>query len=440
MSVPGRLPEAFLLGCATAAHQVEGGLDNDWSRMEREHPERIKDGSVSGVACDHHARYQADLQLLAGMGHNAYRFSIEWSRVEPREGVFDAVELRHYRDVVHTCRALRLEPVVTLHHFTLPTWLADRGGVLDPDAPRLFARFAALCAEAIGAEVRWWVTINEPSVLAVFGYLYGEWPPLRCGTRGFLAALGGLARMHAAGYMAVHRVATAHGWTAYVSVAHHERPMRPLNPRSVLDQAATLTPNRLFNRWFLRACRSGRMLPPVGAGRPVAGLRGSLDYLGLNFYCEERVRFNVRNPGGLFGDNVAPPDLPLSSSGWSIEPDALRRALARLWEEFHLPIVITENGVADERDELRGVFIVDHLAAVCDALAGGVDVRGYLHWSSMDNFEWAEGYSRLFGLIAVDRQTMKRIPKPSAAVFAEICRTRLVPPATPVTPYGRGPD
>jgi beta-glucosidase len=432
MSIPGRLPDAFLLGCATAAHQVEGGLDNDWSRMEREHPERIKDGSVSGVACDHHARYRADLELLAGMGHNAHRFSIEWSRVEPREGVFDPVELRHYRDVVHTCRALRLEPVVTLHHFTLPTWLADRGGVLDPDAPRLFARFAAVCAEAIGAGVRWWITINEPSVLAVFGYLYGEWPPLRRGMGGFLAALGGLARIHAAGYTAVHRVATAHGWTAHVSIAHHERPMPALNPRSALDQAATVIPNWLFNRWFLRACRSGRMLPPVGGGRPVAGLRGSLDYLGVNFYCEERVSFNVRNPAGLFADHVTAPDLPLSSFGWSIEPDALRRALVRLWEEFHLPIVITENGVADERDELRPGFIVDHLAAVCDALAAGVDVRGYLHWSSMDNFEWAEGYSRRFGLIAVDRQTMERIPKPSAAVFAEICRTRLVPAAAPV--------
>jgi beta-glucosidase len=428
-----RLPDAFLLGCATAAHQVEGGLDNDWSRMEREHPERIKDGSVSGVACDHHARYRADLEMLAGMGHNAHRFSIEWSRVEPREGAFDAVELRHYRDVVHTCRALRLEPVVTLHHFTLPTWLADRGGVLDPEAPRLFARFAAVCAEAIGAEVRWWITINEPSVLAVFGYLYGEWPPLRRETRGFLAALAGLARMHAAGYTAVHEVAAAHGWTAHVSFAHHERPMRALNPRSALDRAATVIPNWLFNRWFLRACRSGRMLPPVGAGRPVACLGGSLDYLGVNFYCEERVRFNVRNPAGLFADNVTAPDLPLSSFGWSIEPDALRRALTRLWEEFHLPIVITENGVADERDELRPGFIVDHLAAVCDALAAGVDVRGYLHWSSMDNFEWAEGYSRRFGLIAVDRQTMERVPKPSAAVFAEICRTRLVPSAAATT-------
>lgn len=426
-----RLPEDVLLGCATAAHQVEGGLDNDWTRMEREHPERIRDGSVSGIACDHHARYRDDLGLLAGMRHSAHRFSIEWSRVEPREGVFDGEALRHYRDVVHTCRCLGLEPLVTLHHFTLPAWLAARGGVLDADAPRLFARFAALCAATVGDEVRWWITINEPSVLAVFGYLYGEWPPLQRGARGFLAALAGLARMHAAGFAAVHQVARARGWIAHVSIAHHERPLRALNPSSPLDRAATVIPNALFNRWFLRACRSGRLLPPVGVGQRVAFLRGSLDYLGLNFYCEERVRFNRRDPAGLFGETVPPPGLPLSAFGWAIEPDALRRALVRLWEEWRLPIVITENGVADERDELRGAFLIDHLGAVTGAMGAGVDVRGYLHWSSMDNFEWAEGYSKRFGLIAVDRQTMERVPKPSAAVFAEICRTRLIPPSAP---------
>lgn len=427
MTAGRRLPDDFLLGCATAAHQVEGGNSNDWTRMEQEHPERISDGSVSGIACDHHARYREDLRQLAGMHHNAYRFSIEWSRVEPREGLFDRAEIRHYRDVVHACRALNLEPVVTLHHFTFPTWLADRGGVLADDAPRLFARFAAVCAEAVGAAVDWWVTINEPTVLAVFGYLYGQWPPLQRSTRGYLSALGGAARMHAAAYQAVHEVANAHGWTAHVSFAHHERPMRALNQGSVLDRMATVVPSALFNRWFLRACRSGRILPPVGGGEVVPGLRGSLDYMALNFYCEERVRFNRGRPRELFAEHVAAPNLPLSSFGWSIEPDALRRALENLWEQFHLPILITENGVADENDELRPGFIVDHLAAVCEAMSAGVDVRGYLHWSSMDNFEWAEGYSRRFGLISVDRQTMERIAKPSASVFADICRTRVVP-------------
>ena len=394
--------------------------------MERQHPERIKDGSGSGIACDHYARYREDLAMLAGMHHNAHRFSIEWSRVEPREGEFDGEAINHYRDVVRCCRELGLEPVVTLHHFTLPTWLADRGGVLDPDAPRLFARFAALCTRALGAAVGWWITINEPSVLAVFGYLYGEWPPLQKSNRRFFAALGATARMHAAAYRAVHRVAETGGWPVRVSLAHHERPLHALDPRSPLDRAATVLPNYIFNRWFLYVCHTGRLLPPIGHGQKVDGMRGSLDFLGVNFYCEERVRFNPRDPSNLFAQQVPSPDLPRSSFGWAIEPDALRRALTRLWAEHRLPIVVTENGVADIDDELRPQFIVDHLGAVCDALSDGVDVRGYLHWSSMDNFEWAEGYSQRFGVISVDRDTMARTPKPSAHVLAEICRTGVV--------------
>ena len=428
--VSRRLPDDLLLGCATAAHQVEGFLDNDWSRMEREHPERIRDGSVSGIACDHHARFREDLGLLASMHHTAHRFSIEWARVEPREGRFDAAELRHYREVVRTCRELGMEPVVTLHHFSLPTWLADRGGVRSADAPALFARYAALCAEVLGAGVRWWITINEPGVLAVFGYLYAEWPPLDPSVGHFLEALAGMARMHAAAYRAVHAVAAAAGHRPWVSIAHHERPLRPLDPRSPVHRAVAKLPNFIFNRWFLRACTTGRLLPPVGHGQRVPGLRGSLDYLGVNHYAEERVRFNIRRPRELFAESVVPAGVPLSSFGWTIDPATLRRAIEDLWREFGMPILVTENGVADEHDELRPAFIAGHLGAVRDAMDGGADVRGYLHWTAMDNFEWAEGYSKRFGLIAVDRDTMERTPKPSAALFAEICRTRELPAVT----------
>jgi beta-glucosidase len=306
-------------------------------------------------------------------------------------------------------------------------WLADGGGVICADAPRLFARYAAVCSEAFGADVRWWVTVNEPNVLAVFGYLYGEWPPLRTSLRGFLAALAGTARMHAAAYGAIHAVAEAHGWPAQVSVAHHERPLRALDPRSAVHRLVAVLPNAIFNRWFLRACSTGRLLPPVGRWQEVAGLRGSLDYLGVNYYCDERVRFDARRPRELFAKPVVPTDLPLSAFGWTIDPGALRRALEELWAEFGLPMLVTENGVADQDDELRPAFIVDHLAAICDAVDSGVDVRGYLHWTAMDNFEWAEGYSKRFGLFAVDRGTLERTAKPSAAVFAEICRTAVLP-------------
>ncbi|MHB8717671.1 MAG: glycoside hydrolase family 1 protein [Candidatus Dormibacteria bacterium] len=421
-----QLPDDFLLGCATAAHQVEGHLVNDWTRMEREHPERIHDGSTSALGVDHFNRWREDLAALAALGQTAHRFSVEWSRIEPREGEFDGDALAHYADVVTACGALGLEPIVTLHHFTFPTWLADRGGLTAPDLPELFARYATVCATRFGDAVRWWVTVNEPAVLAVFGHLYGEWPPLQTSPRACLAALRGAARMHAAGYAALHDVARSNGRPAHVSLAHHLRPMHPRDPLSPLDRLASWLPDRVVNRWTLDACRSGRLLPPVGCGQRVPHLRHSLDYIALNYYCEEQVRFNARRPRSFFAENVADPSLPHSSFGWTIDASGLRRALVWLWQRYHLPVLITENGVADDNDELRPRFLRDHLAAVGEALGDGVDVRGYIHWTSLDNFEWTEGYSKKFGLLAVDRTTMERTPKPSAAVFADICRTRMV--------------
>ena len=428
---PRPLPAGFLIGCATAAHQVEGAINNDWSDFERQVPSPIEDGGRTTRAIDHYARYRDDLAQLAGAAQNAHRFSIEWARVEPGPGVFDPGALAHYRDVVRLCAELGLEPVVTLHHFTLPRWLAERGGVLAPDAPALFARYAAVCAAILGAHVEWWVTINEPAVLAVQGYLDGQWPPSQQSLIGMLRALGGLLRMHAAGAAALHMVANRAGRQALVSVAHHERRQQPMRPRHLLDRAAAALPQFLFNRWFLRSCLTGRMLPPVGMGERVAGLDRSLDYLGVNYYTEDVISVDPALPGMLFAHRDNDPALPHTSFGWAINPAGLRRALVSLWNETHLPLLITENGVADEHDELRPAYLVDHLNALLDAVDEGVDVRGYLHWTAWDNFEWAEGYTKKFGLWSVDRDTMARHPKPSSALFEEICRTRSVPAEAP---------
>jgi beta-glucosidase len=201
----------------------------------------------------------------------------------------------------------------------------------------------------------------------------------------------------------------------------------PRTPGSRVESGLAALPDYLFNRWFLRSCVAGRVLAPVGRGEPVPGLAGSLTYLGVNHYANEAVSLDVRAPGMLFTKHEAVPGFPLSSAGWAIDPSALRVALAGLWTEFGLPIVVTENGVADDHDELRPDYLRDHLNAVADALDGGVDIRGYLYWTAWDNFEWAEGYTKRFGLFAVDRETLERIPKPSAAVYAEVCRKREVP-------------
>lgn len=426
-----RLPPDFLIGCATAAHQVEGGIDNDWSVFERKVPSPIAGGGRATRAIDHFTRYREDLAQLAAAGQNAHRFSVEWARVEPSPGVFDPAALDHYRDVVTVCREAGMEPIVTLQHFTLPRWLAERGGVLAPDAPALFARYAAVCAGVVGPRVRWWVTVNEPAVLAVQGYLDGQWPPGERSLAGMLRAFGALLRMHAAAAAALHRTATRSGREALVSVAHHERRQRPRRERHVLDRVAASFPDFLFNRWFLRSCLTGRMLPPVGLGERVPSLAGSLDYLGVNYYTEDVISFDPGLPRMLFARRDNDPDLPHTSFDWAINPAGLRRALLTLWRETHLPLLITENGVADERDELRAAYVVDHLNAVLDAVDAGADVRGYLHWTAWDNFEWAEGYTKRFGLWSVDPDTMERHPKPSSALYEEICRSGMVPATAP---------
>ena len=193
------------------------------------------------------------------------------------------------------------------------------------------------------------------------------------------------------------------------------------------DLAVASVPDFIFNRWWLRACVDGRMRPPVGAGQLVPAAAGSLDWIGLNYYCDDLIRFDWRRPHELFARQYPDPTLPRSTFGWAIEPDGLRRALHLVASLVDVPVVITENGVADTSDELRPRFLADHLSAVHRAIAEGVDVRGYMHWTSMDNFEWAEGYAQRFGLFAVDRDTLERTPKPSAAVYARVCRGNAVP-------------
>jgi beta-glucosidase len=421
-----RLPEGFLLGCATAAHQVEGGIDNDWTRWVADHPEAINGGGDAVIAIDHYRRYAEDLEQLGSMHHNAHRFSVEWARVEPVPGRFDHDALAHYVDVVRSCRRAGMEPVVTLQHFTLPVWLAEAGGFAAPEAPVRFARYAAACVEALGDMVSWWITVNEPMVVAVLGHLEGLWPPGERSLPRTLAALRGLLRMHAAAAEAITTVSRSHGRQAQISIAHHERRLVPRNAASRVDRAIAKVPDFLFNRWFLRCCVTGRVLRPVGNGQAVPGLAGSLTYLGLNHYTSEAVSLDLGAPGMLFARHEAVPGLPLSGAGWAIDAVALRTALTDLTREFGLPILITENGVSDDHDEMRPTFLRDHLNAVVDAIDAGIDVRGYLYWTAWDNFEWAEGYTQRFGLFSVDRDTQERIAKPSAALFAEICRTHEV--------------
>ncbi|MBI4426263.1 MAG: glycoside hydrolase family 1 protein [Candidatus Kerfeldbacteria bacterium] len=387
-----RFPEGFLWGAATSAHQVEGDQDNDWTAWEK--LGRIKDGSVSGAACEHWTRYQADFDLAKELHHTAHRFSVEWSRIEPREGEWNEAALAHYRDVVRALRQRQIEPFVTLWHFTNPRWLAERGGWEHPDTPRLFARYVGRVVEAL-PDVRFWITVNEPNVYALLSYFVGEWPPEVRSWRRALNVLHRLAAAHAQAWRAIKAAQP----DAQVGSALNLVDYRSERPHNVLDRVSTLISDRIYNHRWLRMTASYE------------------DFIGVNHYLQQRIRFgSVRRP-----IIAAPQEQPLTDFGWKMNPPSMYRVL-RLAGSYGKSLYVTENGLADAHDRWRQRFIRDYLGYVHRALQDGVDIRGYFHWSLLDNFEWREGFSKRFGLVAVDFTTQRRSIRPSARWFAEVCR------------------
>ena len=429
-----RFPKDFLWGTATAAHQVEGGNHgNDWWSWESQ-PGRIKNNDQSDPACDHYNRYRDDFKLLAGLHQNAHRFSLEWSRIEPRPGEFSAQAIAHYRDVLEALRGVGLEPVVTLHHFTNPSWIAQAGGWDAPETAERFALYVERVMLELGALAKYWVTINEPTVVAYQGYVHGEWPP---GRRDLGAATRVLVTLLRGHWLAYKRIKSRCP-DARVGLAHHLRIFDPARSWAPQDRLVAAAFERVFNETMLRSLREGRLAFPLTRAGKASGPRQSQDFIGLNYYTRELVKFNHRYRGELFGQRVLKKQVLRSDLDWEVYPDGLYRTLVRLLPE-RLPVLVLENGIADRSDALRPDFVRSHARAMLRALEAGVPLKGYFHWTCFDNFEWAEGYSAQFGLAANDLMTQKRSIRPSAAIFAEICRTGSVPVSAepPPEPGGR---
>ncbi len=384
-------PSDFLFGAATSAHQVEGGNDNcDWWAWEREGGSQ----DLSGDACDHYRRYAGDISLLKELGLGSYRFSVEWARVEPVEGKFSTAELGHYRDMVAQCRAAGVEPIVTFHHFTLPTWLSRRGGVLARDSAELFARYCGEVAKALSGEVRWALTINEPMVLVLMGYLQGVWPPGLKSTRQAMRAAHRLVLWHRMAHAAIRAADPA----MLLGVAKHWIDFRPLDPGKTSHRLGSRLQHRLFNRWYLEQ------------------VKGESDFIGINYYARQYTTGLLRQVP------LASPQDPKTEMGWSIVPEGLRTALESV-AGYGLPLLVTENGIACTDDHERSRYIDRHLLAVLQAMKAGADVRGYQYWSLLDNFEWAEGYRPKFGLVAVERLGQSRTVRESARHYGDIAKS-----------------
>jgi beta-glucosidase len=413
-------PAGFLWGTATSAHQIEGGNRNDWTRFE-EQPGRIAHGERSGRAADSWNRWADDTALLSALHANSYRFSIEWSRLEPTEGTWDEAAWARYSELLRALRAARITPMVTLLHFTLPQWMADRGGVRAPDFPTRFARFAGEAARRFSPDVSLWGTHNEPNVQMYLGYVEGVWPPAHKSPEEAVEAFAGLVRAHALAAAAVR----AGDPDASIGVAVNLVDLQPASRASLPDWLAAGMASDAFNWSFYDSIRAGRLhLRAPGfptLDEPLPGLRGSADWFGANYYRRDLVAFSPRTPGLL---KVTPGPGRKNDLGWEIHPEGLLRLLRLASSRYGLPIYVTENGIADARGDVRPGYLRAHAHAVSRALAEGVPVRGCFHWSLLDNFEWAEGFTPRFGLYRVDYTTLARAPTPAVTEFAALAPPR----------------
>ena len=403
-------PDDFLWGSATAAHQVEGGnVNNDW--WDWEHDPASPCVEPTGDAIDHYHRFDDDFALLADLGQNAHRFSLEWSRIEPAPGEFSPAALDHYARVLDSLADHGLTAFATLHHFTLPRWFAARGGWLAEDAVEVFARFVERVASALGDRMPYVCTINEPQIVARECYLSGQFPPGHTDLTEALTVNATLARAHRAAV----GVLRAGPGTPLVGTCLHLPYIEPLRPDDEADAGAAAAARMVMIDTHVDDLRAGG---DVG------------DWVGLQYYSRALIDATA-------ADLTAPPPEGAETTlmGWEVYPAGFGAVLRRI-AEAGLPVVVTENGIATADDDQRVRYLASHLAEVERALADGVDVRGYLYWSSFDNFEWAVGYRPTFGLVGIDRADgLRRIPRRSAELFGEVARTGdltpLVMPARP---------
>ena len=402
-------PQGFLWGTASAAHQIEGGnANNDWWQWEQT-PGHVANGDTSEVATDHYHRYREDFALLRELNQNAHRLSIEWSRIEPSEGVFDATQIQHYRDVLGALRDQGISSMVTLHHFTNPLWFVRKGGWAARDAFHAFEPFVERVVEELGDQVDLWCTVNEPSIYGYNGWVVGDFPPGRKGDLvGHIRVTWNLRLAHQHAYRAIKR-----RWPdSQVGLSHHKFLVLSATKKR-RDLLAAAVAQGFTDRW------------PAGGPRVSPIVEAEADFIGIAHYWGQLAEL-TRNREDMFIQRFNPPGDRVTDFGFASRPSWMGDVLRSL-KRYPKPVYITENGIATGDDAWRQEYIGQVLGEVHRAIADGVDVRGYFHWTNTDNFEWSRGYSAHFGLIAVDRQTLERTVKPSGRLYGRIAAANALP-------------
>jgi beta-glucosidase len=415
-----RFPDGFLWGAATAAHQVEGNnTNNDWWAWEQS-PGRIRNGDRAALACDWWHRAEEDLDRARDMGQNTHRFSVEWSRLEPRPGVWDAAAFRRYREMLLAMRQRGLEPMLTLFHFTAPLWLADLGGWENPRTVDYFAQFTERVVNELGDLVRYWCPINELAVYAFLGFMHGIFPPGKRAISSSLAAMRHQLLGHGEAYRVIHALQAG----AQVGAVSNIFVAEALDPDRIGDRLLARAVDYIHNVLPLEAISTGWIKPPAGA-MYVPKLADSADFIGLNYYTRFRTRADWRRPANSFQFHLTPGSEISDLDYGEVYPRGMYQTIQTV-SKYNKPIYITENGLPDADDDQRPRFILTHLAQIWRAIRAGLPVRGYYHWSLVDNFEWAQGYAMRFGLIEVDFATQERRTRASGRLYAEICRANAI--------------
>jgi len=411
-------PKAFIWGASTSGHQVEGGNHDQWTVWELAHAAQLAKTAekrlgrlpiwpkikhqaarpetyISGQGVDHYRRYKEDFKLAKELNLTSLRFGLEWSRLEPEEGVWDEEAIEHYRQYIKDMKAAGVEPVMNLWHWTMPVWFCDKGAFKYKRNLKYFYRFVDKVGQEYAAELKWALTLNEPNVYTTFGYLTkettsGNWPPGETSLLSFSKVYINLMRAHRRAY----RILKSYNPALQISLAAQLANIQAKRPHNELDEFTTRFMRYFWNWLFLRR------------------VRRQMDFIGFNYYFTDYyTKLGVRKD----------PAVPLSDMGWYMEPEGLYPLLLSISRRFKgKPIVITENGVADAADEYRRWWIEETIIAMERAISEGVDLIGYFHWSLLDNFEWENGWWPKFGLVEVDREHgMKRTIRPSAKWFAQ---------------------
>lgn len=419
-------PKNFLWGTAVSEYQVSGALgcpNSNWAEWEATPASNgmahIAYGQTSGNACDFKARYKEYIPLMKELGTNSFRFSVEWSNIEPQEGIFCDEELNFYSNLCDALLDAGIEPMITLHHFTDPLWFTEKGGFEREENISYFVRFSRKVFERLGNKIKLWVTINEPTIYMFQGYLRGVFPPGKTNPFAAVAVIRNLLKAHTRTYRTLKQM--PHGDSAQIGIVHQYLMFYPYSSWNPLERIPGLMFNYILNTAVLNFFETGsfKIRIPLLANFEYTAPQDQqlLDFIGLNYYSRVLVKAQIS-----LTDPIVPscyPDEIMTDMPYAMYSQGLYDAIVKI-AELNVPIYITENGIPDEKDDRRETFIKDYLAAMGRAITDGYDVRGYYYWSLMDNFEWDEGYLKKFGLCEVDFETKAAKIRNGARCYVDI--------------------